>query len=307
VLLGAGAAAGTAGILIAGRRWTEETERLLEVLSGSAPGGPRTVDLESYSALPLPVQRYFRFALQDSQRLIEQAVIEQSGQFRSKESEDPEAGWQPFTATQAFATWPPGFVWDARIRMGPVGAVWVRDTYLARRASMLGALLGTIPVVNESDTPELRAGALQRYLAESVWFPTALLPESGIQWSAIDETHARAALTEGAITVSLNFAFGDDGRIVSASSSGRQRADPTNKGQYVTLPWGGRYHRYQEQDGMLVPAECEVYWVVGGREQPYYRGKNVRTEYRFLGESPVVGIAADASPASAGGPMRPQR
>ncbi|HEX6433859.1 MAG TPA: DUF6544 family protein, partial [Gemmatimonadales bacterium] len=281
VVLGAGAAAGTAGVAIATRRWTAETQRLLDVLAESAPGAPRTVSLESLAALPPPVKRYFLGVLKDKQPFIDQAVIEQSGEFRSKESDDVESGWQPFTATQVFGTWPPGFIWDARIRMGPVGAVWVRDSYLARRASMVGAIMGTIPVVNEPDTPDLRAGALQRYLAESVWFPTALLPESGVRWSPIDDSHARAALTEGAITVSLDFEFGDDGRILSTYTPGRRRADPGKKGEYLTLPWGGRYRGYQEQDGMLLPSESEVYWVVAGREQPYYRGKNVRTEYHF--------------------------
>ena len=280
-MLGAGAAAGTAGVAIATRRWMAETQRLLHVLSESAPGAPRTVNFESLSALPPPVRRYFRRVLKDSQPFIDQAVIDQSGEFRSKESDDPESGWQPFTATQVFGTRPPGFIWDARIRMGPLGTVWVRDTYLARRASMVGAIMGAIPVVNEPDTPDLRAGALQRYLAESVWFPTALLPESGVRWTAIDDSHASAALTEGAITVSLDFEFGEDGRILSSYAAGRPRADPGTKGGYVTLPWGGRYRGYQEQSGMLVPSESEVYWIVAGREQQYYRGKNVRSEYHL--------------------------
>jgi hypothetical protein len=281
VVLGAGAAAGTAGVAIAARRWASETQRLLDVLSGSAPGAPGRVDFATLSPLPRPVQRYFRTVLKDGQPFIAQSLIEQSGEFRSKESDNPEAGWQPFTATEGFATWPPGFVWDARIRLGPVGSMWVRDSYLARQASTVGALLGTIPVVNEPDTPAMRAGALQRYLAESVWLPTALLPESGVRWTEIDATHAGAALTEGATTVSLDFEFGEDGRILSTYTAGRQRAGSEHNGNYRALPWGARYRGHHEQDGMLVPLESEAYWVVDGREQPYFRGRNVRIEYDF--------------------------
>jgi hypothetical protein len=36
---------------------------------------------------------------------------------------------------------------------------------------MLGALPGIVRVVEAADEPQLRAGALQRYLAEAVWFP----------------------------------------------------------------------------------------------------------------------------------------
>lgn len=281
VVLGAGAAAGTVAASLASRRWYGETRRLLNRLPGSASGAPRIVRFETLSALPPPVQRYFRHVLREGQPFIAKASISQEGQFRSKEAADPEAGWRPFTANQVLASSPPGFVWDARIRMGPVGSVWVRDTYLADRASMLGSIMGTLPVVKASDGPELRAGSLQRYLAEAVWVPTALLPASGVRWSPIDDSHARASITEGGTTVTLDFEFGADGTILSAYSAGRLRADPSNKGRYLRLPWGGRYRRYEEHGGMLVPVESEVYWIVNGREQPYYRGRNVRFEYHF--------------------------
>jgi hypothetical protein len=282
VVLGVGAAAGTAAAALAGRRrWTAETQRLICKLASSVPGEPRTVILEELSDLPAPVQRYFRRVLKDGQSYIAKAFISQWGDFRSKESDDPESGWQPFTATQVFATSPPGFVWDARIQMAPVGTVWVRDSYVTEGAALQGAILGTLPVVNESDGAELRAGSLQRYLAESVWFPTMLLPQSGVRWSPIDDSHARAALSEGETTVTLDFEIGPDGQILSAYSAGRLRSDPANKGSYLRLPWGGRYRRYEEHSGMLVPVESQVYWIVNGREQPYYRGRNSRFEYQF--------------------------
>ena len=81
--------------------------------------------------------------------------------------------------------------------------------------------------------------------------------------------------------MSLDFEFGPDGLILSCYSPNRQRADPATKGRYVGLPWGGRYRRYEEHGGMLVPVESEVYWIVNGREQPYYRGRNVLFNYRF--------------------------
>jgi hypothetical protein len=146
---------------------------------------------------------------------------------------------------------------------------------------MLGALLAVVPVVREADGPELRAGALQRYLAESVWLPTALLPGERVSWNPIDDSHARATLTDGETSVALEFEFGPEGEILGVYTPGRQRAAAPEPGGYDTLPWGGRYRRYEERTGMWVPLESEVYWVVDGREQPYYRGRNVRVEYDF--------------------------
>jgi hypothetical protein len=236
------------------------------------------VSFAALSTLPAPAQRYFRTVLREGRPLIGSARVRQRGEFRGRESEDVEAGWRPFEARQVFTTDPPGFVWDAAVRMAPLLTVRVRDGYVGRKAFMVGALLGVVPVVKAIDRPELRAGALQRYLAESAWFPTALLPRDGLRWSPLDGRHARATLTDQDTTVSLDFEFGPTGEIVSTYTAHRQRA-AGGRGEYVTLPWGGRYTGYQERGGVRVPLEAEVYWVVNGREQPYYRGHNLSIEY----------------------------
>lgn len=285
-VVGVGAVASALAAGVGSRRWSAATERLIEELTRRSTLSPGRVSFQSLGSLPPPVQRYFRSVLHDGQARIRLARVAQTGEFRGKETADTAAGWQPFEATQVFTTDPPGFVWDARIRMAPLVGVRVRDGYVGGSASMLGALLAVVPVVEGTDGPELRAGALQRYLAESVWLPTALLPGERVSWSPIDDSHARATLTDGETSVALEFEFGPEGEIVAVYTPGRQRAESGEPGGYVMLPWGGRYHRYEERGGMRVPLESEVYWVVGGREQPYYRGRNVRVEYFFGEQSP---------------------
>ena len=95
------------------------------------------------------------------------------------ESDD---GWKRLKATQYFSAGLPGFVWDARIHMAPLMTVWVRDAYVGGEASMKARFLSIVTVLDEHGKAELNAGALQRYLAEAVWFPTALLPSQGIEW-----------------------------------------------------------------------------------------------------------------------------
>ncbi len=278
-LVGVGTVVGALVVgLAARRRWSAATERLVASMVGRSAPSRDTVSLGSLGKLPVPVRRYFETVLAEGRPLIRTVRIRQEGEFRSRESSDTEAGWAPFTAEQLFTTHPPGMVWDASIRMGPLLRVWVRDSYVAGSASMLGAVIGVVPVVNEADRAELRKGALQRYLAEAVWFPTALLPHEGLVWTPLDDTHARATLTDGATSVSLDFEFGVEGEIVSSQAT-RLRARPGEKGTYDELPWGGRYRRYVMRDGIRMPLESEVYWVVEGREQPYYRGRNVSVEF----------------------------
>ena len=283
-VLGVGSVAGALAVGATSRRWQGTTERLAEELLHGAIAPPGRVSFPALDSLPAPVRCYLRMVLRDGQPYIRSARIAQTGQFRSKESPGPEAGWQPFEATQLFTAEPPGFIWDARIRVAPLASVLVRDGYVGGRASMRGALLGIVPVVEAADEPHLRAGALQRYLAESVWFPTALLPRKRLRWTPIDDGHARATLTDGETAATLEFEFDPDGEIVGCYTPDRQRTAPDEPGGYETLPWGGRYRRYEERGGIRVPLESEVFWVVDGKEQPYYRGRNLRFEYDFGAE-----------------------
>ena len=278
-IVGVTTMAGGLTIGAASRRWQRASERLMDRVARGATRRSEPISLSLLAPLPAPVRRYFRLVLRDGQSPIRAVRLTQEGTFRIQESADPAAGWQPFTATESFSADPPGFVWDARIRVAPLIDVRARDTYIEGRASMLGAVLGLLPVVGESDTEELREGALQRYLAESVWFPTALLPRPGLLWAEIDDAHARATLTDGGTTVSLDFAFAPAGEISETFSPGRLRAVPGEQGRYERQPWGGRYRHYEDRGGVRIPLEAEVYWVSRGREQPYYRGRIVRIDF----------------------------
>ena len=278
-----GAASGVLITLAASRRWQAATDRLAAELDRLAGRPAGRVSFDSLATLPAPVQRYLRLVLREGQLRIRAARMRQSGTFRSREGMDPEAGWASFVATQRFSAEPPGFLWDARIRMAPLVSVRVRDAYVGGHASMRGAVAALVPVGNAADDDALRTGALQRYLAEAVWLPTALLPGGRVTWAPGDERTASATITDGGTTVSLEFEFGSEGEIVAARSPGRKRAVPGKPGGYVVAPWGGRYARYESHGGMRVPTESEVYWVIAGSEQPYYRGRNLEIEYD-LGE-----------------------
>ena len=135
---------------------------------------------------------------------------------------------------------------------------------------MRGEVLGLIPVVNVHDTPEMAAGTLQRYLAEAVWLPTALLPSQGVHWAPIDDSTARASLTDGRTIVSLEFRFSAEGEIIGAFTPSRYREV---EGTYEPTPWECRYAAYTERDGMWIPLEGEVEWHLSTHRLPYWRGR----------------------------------
>jgi uncharacterized protein DUF6920 len=249
-------------------RWRTTTAEVAYHLRTSRVSSAGAIyDEAEIAGLPAPVQRYFRRILRPGQLLPAGAHIIHEGQFRMGEAEDR---WRPFVSTEVFSTRPPGFVWDARIRMAPGLAVNVRDSYLAGEGAMRGEALALVPVVNAHGVPELAAGALQRYLAEAVWCPPALLPSRGVEWTAIDDSTARATLKDGATTVSIEFRFNAEGEITSAFTPARYREV---KGRYEPTPWEGRFAKYEERSGLKIPLEAEVEWQLPGRRLPYWRGR----------------------------------
>jgi hypothetical protein len=119
-------------------------------------------------------------------------------------------------------------------------------------------------------TGDIAAGELMRYLAETPWYPTALLPGQGVVWSGIDDQSAKATLTDGSVLVDLTFRFGADDLIASIRAEARGR---TVGGRIVPTPWEGRWSGYARQGGMLVPMTGEVAWVLPQGDKPYWRGR----------------------------------
>jgi len=254
--------------------WDRETVRMIgRMAEGSARSeapGATGFSRDLLAGLPAPVARYFEFALAPGRRLVRRARLSQAGEFSTSPGE-----WKPFTAVEYFSVHPPGFVWDARIRMAPLFPVRVRDSYLAGQGTMRGALASLLPVMDQHGTPEMAAGSLVRYLAEAVWLPTALLPCEGVQWAPIDETSARATLTDGPTSVWLDAHFGENGEIDEVATMRHRDV----KGTPLLTPWIGHFKNYERRDGMTIPLAGEVEWLVAGERLPYWRGRIVEASY----------------------------
>ncbi len=57
--------------------------------------------------------------------------------------------------------------------------------------------------------------------------------------------------------------------------------DRVVKGAAVPTPWEGRLWHYDTRDGMLVPLESEVAWLLPEGRKPYWRARITRLTYEF--------------------------
>lgn len=245
-----------AALLRGRRRWAARTAFLRNRIGSVAGRAAEKVDFTELGGLPPPVERYFRHVLQEGQPLIGRVHLHQRGGFRPRPAM---AAWSVMEAEQWFTVSPRAFLWDARVRMLPGVSVNVRDAYCGGRGWMTVKLLAVLPLIDAAEDARLSAAALQRYLAESVWFPTALLPGQGVVWEARGDRRARATLSDADVTVSLEFIFNDRDEVESVFSAGRYREVD---GGYELTPWQGWFGPCIDSGGYLIPSSAEVGWLL---------------------------------------------
>lgn len=263
-------------VAISTNAWRQKSLALLGRLLRFGPSStPVTFEAGELEGLPEPVARYFRTVLREGQRIVRSAEISQRGTILVK-AQPPV--WRKFYATHHVATSPAGFLWDASIRLAPGICVLVRDALVDGIGSMRASVMGLWPLVSVKGTPEIAAGALQRYLAEAPCVPTALLPSQGVAWTPLDEASARATITSGPTTVSVDFFFAADGTVRRIHGDARPREVD---GEAILTPWQGRFSNYAELHGMRIPLHAEVEWLLEEGPQEYWRGDVRAVSYAY--------------------------
>jgi hypothetical protein len=150
----------------------------------------------------------------------------------------------------------------------------VIDSYVDGDGVLDARVLSAIQVADAGPSPDLNEGELLRYLAEAVWFPTALLPNRGVEWDPVDSTAARATLTHRDQTVSAVFHFGDDGLVERVTADRYREADD----DYAA--WTGYFRRYERRNGRVIPTAAEVEWTLPDGDLPYWRATIDRIDHR---------------------------
>ena len=256
--------------------WATETRRIRARLEASRSGTERPhFDPVELEGLPPPVQRFFRTALVPGQPIISGVTMSHEGTFNTSPTGE---SWRRFSSSQRVVTRRPGFDWDARIAMLPGVTVRVHDAYVNGEGMLHAALFGMFDVEKAHDTTGLALGELMRFLAEAAWYPTALLPREGVRWLAVDDTSARARLTDGNLSVMLLFRFHPSGAIASVRADARGRAQ---NGVTIPTPWEGTWSREERRDGMLIPIAGEVAWLLPEGRLPYWRGRLTGIRFEF--------------------------
>ncbi|MGI6486507.1 MAG: hypothetical protein GX759_03900 [Thermoanaerobacterales bacterium] len=181
--------------------------------------------------------------------------------------------WMPTDVEQYFTVDEPGFIWKARIKAAPFLHIMGRDKYYEGKGNMLIKILSLITVADAAGE-EIDQGTLVRYLAETVWFPTAAL-SNYIEWKQTGQDSAEATMSYKGTTASGVFTFNEKGDVVDFTA---QRYREVNR-QYSLETWSIRMEDYKEFDGIRIPAKGEVIWKLDKGDFNWYQFEVTQMEY----------------------------
>jgi hypothetical protein len=300
------------------RQWDNTTASFRSSLLIELPSGPLQPP-ESWEDLPQPVRRYFmRIVSQQevptSLRTEPQAYAKirpvRSLEFKQEGVILMNGIWLPFTARQLVSTHAkqPGFVWEASVSSGPEGSwgrwllpkIQVVDAWTSGQGHLKASLFGVFPVVSAPEKQheeKLLAGEMLRWLAETIWVPTVLMPGQGVvHWRPISDDKALVELTDPVTgkVVDVTTYFDNDGWLTKVECL-RHRAVGND---FVLTPWVGLFSNYEFVPGigLWIPSHAECGWILDNKQELYFKADNLDLQYHLtqdikLNDIPVATVS----------------
>lgn len=210
------------------------------------------MDGQAVDSLPDIIQKWLARSKALQHTVVNEVHLRQTLQMKMKPEQKE---WIPAEAKQFFTIYPPAFHWTVHMQMNPVMPVVGRDQFSEGKGEMLIQLYGLFSMVNEQDNPKIDEGALQRYLAEIVWFPFAARAPY-IEWESLSDTSARATLTYEGTSGSGEFTFDPSGKFKRFRTLRYKGGDA----EAIRIPWTVEAMDHKVMQGVEMPTHCMASW-----------------------------------------------
>ncbi|QUH26034.1 DUF6544 family protein [Serpentinicella alkaliphila] len=241
----------------------------VQILFSKVENKGEIVTEDDIEGLPGNVQRWLKYSGVIGREKIVSVRLKQRASMRLGEDNS----WMPVEAEQYFTSEEPGFIWRANIKVAPLINIAGRDKYHAGEGNMLIKPLSLLTVA-DAKGKEIDQATLLRYLAETMWFPSAVLEEY-ITWEEIDEDHSKATMTYGDITASGIFTFNEEGEAIKFEA---ERYGEFN-GVFSLETWSIPVSNYKEFEGIRIPTKGEVTWKLADGDFNWFNFEVVEIEY----------------------------
>ena len=128
--------------------------------------------------------------------------------------------------------------------------------------------------VADSKGKEIDQGTLLRYLAETMWFPTAAINEY-LTWEEMEQYNAKVTMAYDDITASGIFTFNDKGQVVNFEA---ERYGEFN-GEIRLETWSIPVRNYKEFEGVRIPTKGNVTWKLDTGDFNWFNFEVTKIEY----------------------------
>ncbi|MEO7978245.1 DUF6544 family protein [Flavobacterium sp.] len=244
----------TAFLMFSGFNYRNLSDEIRRLYSQSKNISGKTFSYKQLSGLPEPVKKYFRHVLKEGQPYISYVNLTHNGLFKTGKNND----WIKMSGEEYFTAEKPGFIWQGKTAM-----FTATDKYMNGQGNLKVVLLSVYNILNEKGE-HYDQGELLRWLGESVWFPTNLLPNEHLQWSALDKNSAKLDFNYRGIKVSYNVLFNSAAEIVQLEAQRYMGPDKLET-------WVGKMSDYKMLNNVLIPTAVEASWKLKNGEFSYAR------------------------------------
>lgn len=212
----------------------------------------KTITSEMIVDLPYPIKNWLEKSGVVGKPSMGIVQMEQVFEIKLKPEQHE---WFKADTEQSISSYPPAFVWKADLNIMRFLSTTGRDKFINGEGEMLFKILSIFPVANDGNNPKINEAALQRFLGEIVWIPTAAL-EDYITWEAIDNQSAKATITFKGTTGSGVFTFSDNGELEQFSAFRYMGSGPEAK----RVEWVVKALETKEFNGVKIPVLCNATW-----------------------------------------------
>jgi hypothetical protein len=228
-------------------------ESVAQAVTHDRHTGP-LVQASELAHLPAPVADYVRASGAVGRPRVIGVKVRSHGRIRS----GPDQPWMNWTGAQVNTFGPTPtrtFFMDATKAGLPIDVLHV---YREGVATMDVRAMSMLPVIHSSGPPIDRAETVTVLNDLCVFAPAALV-DAPIEWTAVDDRHARASWTVGLHTVSAELVFDDAARLVDFISDDRLRAS-ANGHAFAPQRWSTPVADYRRADGRLAATTGRGRW-----------------------------------------------
>jgi hypothetical protein len=228
----------------------EETARVLE---NTTTQKSEILTEKEILHLPAPVQKWLNVSGAVGKEKARTVALKQSFLMKLKPEQKK---WEHAVTQQFFNIENPAFIWTVRLKMVPFVSVLGRDKFIDGKGEMHMTLNGLFNLGKETGE-KMDEGTLQRYLGETVWFPSGMVSPH-ISWEELDANSAKATMNFKGTTGSGAFYFNNEG-IFEKFIALRYMGNAADSKRYE---WIITAHKHAEFNGIKIPSKMEATWML---------------------------------------------